>query len=34
VAASAVRTPDELPASLRAMLDHNGPYLLEISLGG
>jgi benzoylformate decarboxylase len=32
VAAAGVREPAELPAALRTMLDHDGPYLLEVSL--
>ncbi|HEX8630683.1 MAG TPA: thiamine pyrophosphate-binding protein, partial [Catenuloplanes sp.] len=29
VAAAGVQKPDELPSALRAMLDHDGPYLVE-----
>jgi benzoylformate decarboxylase len=32
VAAAGVREPGELPAALRTMLDHDGPYLLEVTL--
>ena len=32
VPAGRVRTPDELPAALRTMLDHDGPYLVEVTL--
>jgi benzoylformate decarboxylase len=32
VAAAGVREPGELPSAVRAMLDHDGPYLLEVTL--